>query len=209
MVVLLLCVLELCLGVQLCGVICCGRHSDIEDAEDRRSETDPSMAEISEAPPSYDTIMSQGRPETHVGAAEGPQGRGQGRESLPLKRAFSFYFKSPTPNEERLPPVRPPPTSGMSETSFVSPGELWLAVDGLPTYEEALARLKEEEEMEVVVAMQEGEAGAPNQQEEGLRQQEVCMVESFPVGEDGRQTGRRGREGMECVQREGQQKEER
>lgn len=37
----------------------------------------------------------------------------------------------------------------MSETSFVSANELWLSVDGLPSYEEAVARLREEEEEEV------------------------------------------------------------
>lgn len=194
MVVLLLCVLELCLGVELCGVICSGRHSEMEDPERRGGDTDPSTVESSEAPPSYDSIMAQGRAETHVGAAEGPD-RGRERESVPLKRAFSFHFKSPTPDEERLPPVRPPSASGYSETSFVSPGELWLAVDGLPTYEEAVARLREAEEVEVVMAMQEGEAETLTQQQEaGLRQQDIA--EWFPVAEEAGQAGRRGREGM-------------
>lgn len=184
MVVLLLCVLELCLGVELCGGVCSGHGGRARDAEGRGGDSDPPTPEPSESPPSYDVIMAHGGAETHSGAAEGGRERGRERESVPLKRDFSFHFKPPAADEDRLPPMRPPSSPGVSETSFVSPGELWLAVDGLPTYEEAVARLREEE----MATVQEGGAGTVNQQEEeaGVRQQEEDTAERIrEVGEAG------------------------
>lgn len=165
MVVLLLCVLEVCLGGELCGSFCC-QHGRAHDAEGRGGSNDPPTPQPSEAPPSYDVIMAQGTAEAHTGAAGGRES-----ESLPLKRGFSFNFKPPAPDDDRLPPMRPLSSPDVSETSFASPGELWLAVDGLPTYEEAVARLREEEEEEVAT-IQEGEAGALNQREAEAMQQE-------------------------------------
>lgn len=207
MVVLLLCVLELCLGVELCGGGCCRRgHRRARDAEARGADSDPPTPEPNQSPPSYDAIMAQGREGTHSGTTEGGREpglrRGRGRESVPLKRDFSFHFKPP--REDTLPPMRPPSSPGMSETSFVSPGELWLAVDGLPTYEEAVARLQdEEEEMKV----QEGEVGAVNQEgeEAGVRQQEDTAERIQEDGNAGQQeeqvsVGLREEEAMATLQ---------
>lgn len=164
MVVLLLCVLELCLGVEVCGGVFCSPHSRERDAERRDGASDPPTPQHSESPPSYEAIMSTGGAGAPTGeaAAEGLE-RERDRETLPLKRAFSFHFKLPTPDDGRLPPVRPPSSQGVSETSFTSLAELCLAVDGLPTYEEAMARLEEREQEEEAVEAVQGEAGTVTQ----------------------------------------------
>lgn len=191
-VVLLLCVLELCLGVRLCGVICCGHQvGGMRDPERRGDDTDPPTPEPSEAPPSYDAVMEQGRAETHTRAAEGMEELRRERESVPLKRDFSFHFK--LPYDDTFLPMRPPSSPGIGETSFMSPRELWLTVDGLPTYEEAVARLQEEEK-EAVATMQEGESGALNQHDEetGRRPKKNTAVQVSEVDAAEQTRGRRG-----------------
>ena len=166
MVVLLLCVLELCLGVELCAISCCTRRCNLGEAEGRAGGSGLSTSEFGEAPPSYEVIMEQARAGTHAagGAAAGRGGRAREREreTEPLKRDMYVYFKRHVTEGDNAPPMRLSFSRGLSETSFVSASELWLSVDGLPTYEEAVTRLREEEA--VVHLQEEAVAGL---QEEG------------------------------------------
>lgn len=169
MVVLMLCVLELCLGVELCSdpcSCCCSRDAE---AQDRGAQL--TTPDYGQAPPSYEVIMMQGGSGSQAGGSRTSgrwgRGRGRGRENEPLKRDFSVYFKRQFSEDFITPPMRPFVTPGVSETSIISASELWLTVDGLPSYEEAVARLREEEE-EMVMKLQEEEARTQLQQAEGL-----------------------------------------
>lgn len=196
MVVLLLCVLELCLGVELCAVsccCCCTRRRTSRDPEGRDEDSSPSTPDPFEAPPSYEVIMAQGGAGTHAGAAAAGRGgrtKGRGREAEPLKRDLSVYFRRYISGDANGPPMRLSVSPGVSETSFVSASELWLSVDGLPSYEEAVARLREEEEEEVArfheeeVVMRLREEAIARLQEEAmgrLREEAVARMQEGEV----------------------------
>ncbi|XP_045112305.1 uncharacterized protein LOC123505203 isoform X2 [Portunus trituberculatus] len=192
MVVLMLCVLELCLGVELCSDPCCCCCCS-RDAEAQDRSTQLTTPDYCQAPPSYEVIMMQGGSGSQAGgsrtAGRWGWGRGRGGNDEPLKRDFSVYFKRHLPEDYITPPMRPFVTPGASETSIISASELWLTVDGLPTYEEAVARLREEEEemvmklQEEVAAQREEEEARTRLQEEGLVAQQTEEAAAQPQSE--------------------------
>ncbi|KAK8403520.1 hypothetical protein O3P69_000527 [Scylla paramamosain] len=179
MVVLMLCVLELCLGVELCSdpCSCCSR-----DAEAQERGAQLTTPDYGQAPPSYEVIMMQGGSRSQAGgsrtAGRGGRGRGRGRENEPLKRDFSVYFKRHFSEDYITPPMRPFVTPGASETSIMSASELWLTVDGLPSYEEAIARLREEEE-EMVLKLREEVAEQLEEEEARVRLQGELVAQQM------------------------------
>ena len=174
----MLCVLELCLGVELCSDSCCCCCCSSPDVEAQDRDIRLTTPDYCQAPPSYEVIMMQGGSGSQAGgsrtAGRWGRGRGRGREAEPLKRDFSAYFKRHFSEDYITPPMRPFVTPGASETS-ISASELWLTVDGLPSYEEAVARLREEEE-EMVMKLQEEVAAQREEEETRTRLQEEGLV---------------------------------